>query len=319
MTLSSRTSRRTASRRDAASWHRSALALAALIVILAVLGHASGEGEQLAIRFGLFTDLHAHDLDSPLEGKWMSNTEERLRAFVDAMNVWKPDFVIELGDYVNGWLVPGISPGDPARIPDILAWTEALYAQFDGPRYHVLGNHDVYNLSKQEYLDRVCVSETYYSFDVGAIHFVVLDVQFAEDGPDLSHTYTGVAGQVPSKEIAWLEHDLASTDAMTIVFVHQMLDAYVEEWGRPLIGNQPDVQTILELDGDVVAVFQGHGHDNVHHVVDGIHYVTFEALVDQDTPPSWASVTVDPSTRTITIAGAGSQADYSLICGRDDP
>ena len=58
--------------------------------------------------------------------------------------------------------------------------------------------------------------------------------------------------------------------------------------------------------------FQGHDHDNSYHEIDGIHYVTFEALVDQGTPPSWARITLDPSARVIAIVGEGDQADYVL-------
>ena len=104
----------------------------------------SGFGAEDIVRIGLITDTHAHDLDSPLEGKWMSHTGERLSAFTTAMNAWEPDFVIELGDFINGWVVLGADPGDPARIPDILAWADGLYNKFDGPAYHVIGNHDLY-------------------------------------------------------------------------------------------------------------------------------------------------------------------------------
>jgi len=265
-----------------------------------------------AVRIGLIADLHAHDTDSPLEGKWMTRTEERLTAFTIAMNAWNPDFVIELGDFVNGWVVLGADPGDPARIPAILGWADDLYAAFDGPRYHVIGNHDVYNLDKKQYRSILEIESTFYSFDVGGVHFVVLDVQFAEDGRDLADTYTGVAGCLPKAEVDWLRDDLAASDRPTVVFVHQMLDAYIEAWGRALVANQPEIQAVLAEDGDVIAVFQGHDHDNGYSEIDGIHYVTFEALVDQGTPPSWARITLDPSTRTIVIVGEGDQADYVL-------
>jgi hypothetical protein len=285
-----------------------------LFALLASLGSMLGvqsEGLEV-VRFGLIADVHAHDTDSPLEGKWMTHTEERLTAFTNAMNAWGSDFVIELGDFVNGWVVLGADPGDPARIPDVLAWADGLYATFEGPRYHVIGNHDVYNLDKDQYKATLGVDSTFYSFDVGAFHFVVLDVQFAEDGTDLAHTYTGVGGFVPAAELDWLRGDLAGSDAPTIVCVHQMLDQYIEEWGRALVLNQPEIQAVLAEDGDVIAVFQGHDHDNAYHLINGIHYVTFEALVDQGTPPSWASITLDPSARTITIIGVGDQASYVL-------
>ena len=285
-----------------------------LLILIALVGWAFGSlaDESDVVRFGLITDVHAHDTDSPLEGKWMTHTQERLAAFTSAMNAWQADFVVELGDFLNGWIVLGADPGDPARIPDVLAWADSLYAGFDGPRYHVIGNHDVYNLDKEQYRTILGIDRTFYSFDVGTVHFVVLDVQYAEDGSDLAHTYTGVAGFVPGPELDWLRADLAASGRPTIVFVHQMLDAYVEEWGRALVANQPEIQAILASDGDVIAVFQGHDHDNRHSVSGGIHYVTFEALVDQGTPPSWAQITLDPTARTILIEGVGDQADYTL-------
>jgi len=264
------------------------------------------------VRFGILADLHAHDVDSPLEGKRMTNTAERLAAFTEAMNGWDADFVVELGDFVNGWVVLGAEPGDPARIPDILAWAETLYATFDGPRYHVIGNHDVYNLDKEQYRTILGIDSTFYSFDVAGYHFVVLDVQFAEDGSDLAHTYTGVAGFVPDEELDWLRSDLDTSDAPTIVLVHQPLDDFIEAWGRPTVANQDQVRAVLAADGDVLAVFQGHEHENAHQVLDGIHYVTFEAMVDQDTPPSWAAVAIDVRAGILSVEGQGAQADYLL-------
>jgi alkaline phosphatase len=107
----------------------------------------------------------------------------------------------------------------------------------------------------------------------------------------------------------------ANHERPTVVFVHQMLDVFVEEWGRPLVANQPNVQRTLEEAGNVIAVFQGHDHAYRHDVIGGIHYVTFEALVDQDSPPSWALITLDPVARTITIDGTGDQPSETLRYG----
>jgi alkaline phosphatase len=265
------------------------------------------------LRIGIFADLHAHDTDSPLEGKMMTSYPERLGAFVNAMNVWPADLVIELGDFVNGWVVLGIEPGDPYRIPQILEEAEAIYSRFDGPRYHVIGNHDVYNLSKEEYLERVNITSTYYSFDAGGYHVVILDVQYDEEGNDLAYTYTGVRGFVPTTEMKWLQEDLAGTDRPTIVCVHQMLDTEPTEAGWTLIGNAVEVRTLLAESEVVIAVFQGHDHANRYSLIDGIHYITFQALVDEEgRAPSWAYVTLDPTSRTITIEGEGDQADWEL-------
>lgn len=282
--------------------------------VLADAGTTVGADDAI-LRFGLITDTHAHDIDSPLEGKWMSNTQERLTAFTTAMNLWAPDFVIELGDFINGWVVLGTDPGDPARIPSILAWADSLYEQFDGPSYHVIGNHDLYNLDKIQYLRILDREATFYSFDVSAYHIIVLDVQYAADGTDLANTFTGVAGFVPETELAWLRADLAATDRPTIICVHQPLDestADMEAWGRATVFNQDAVRDLFVEDGDVIAVLQGHDHINDYQLLNGIHYITFEAMVDQNTPATWAQITLNPVSRSLVIEGIGVQASYEL-------
>ncbi len=46
----------------------------------------------------------------------------------------------------------------------------------------MLGNHCVYTLIKREFLDGVEQKRSYYSFDSGDFHFVVLDSCFRSDG-----------------------------------------------------------------------------------------------------------------------------------------
>lgn len=300
---------RAAGRRGSSELLASVL-IACVIAIYCAPPAAADDAEPL--RIGIIADVHAHDLDSPIEGKWMSNTEPRLMQFVDAMNGWPADVIIQLGDFVNGWIVLGVDPGDPSRIPDILSWADGLLAAFEGPRLHVVGNHDVYNLDKDQIREALGLDSTYYSLDVNGFHLVVLDVQFDEQGVDLAHTYTGVAGFLPEAEMRWLQDDLAISQLPTVICVHQRIDGFVEEWGRPLIANAGDLQQLLAGDGDVIAVFQGHAHADHYSRVDGIHYVTFEALVDQGTPPSWAAITLDNRRQTIEIEGVGDQDSYTL-------
>jgi len=293
------------------------LAVIAMIFVssLFTLGLVYGDDETGSVlHVGIFADLHAHDTDSPNEGKIMTNYPERLRACIEAMNAWPANLMIELGDFVNGRFVLGAPLGDAARIPGILDKAEAIYATFNGPRYYVLGNHDVYDLSKAEFLSHVGATKTYESFDTGAYHFVILDAQYNKKGEDLSHAGWVVQGNIPQFEIDWLKKDLAATDKPTIVCVHQRLDVDFDLLsGGPEILNNKAVQKVLEDSGKVIAVFQGHEHKNVHTVINGIHYITFDQLTDEhESKPSWAYVTLDPQARTIEIKGAGDQADWHL-------
>ncbi|HHR85177.1 MAG TPA: hypothetical protein ENL23_02375, partial [Candidatus Acetothermia bacterium] len=201
-----------------------ALFLGAILVASLTLVGVGDDTPSDVLRVGIFTDLHAHDTDSPVEGKLMTTYPERLGAYVDAMNAWPADLVIQLGDFVNGAFVMGADLGDPARIVNILDQAEAIYAELDAPRYYVLGNHDVYDLSKEEFLAHTAATKTYGSFDAGTYHFVILDAQYNKKGEDLGHAGWVVQGNIPQPEIDWLAADLAATDKPSIVCVHQRLE-----------------------------------------------------------------------------------------------
>ena len=267
------------------------------------------------VRIGIVTDVHVHDTNSPAESKVMVNYAERLGAFVDAANSWSADAAIQLGDLVNGAFVMGAPIGDTSRIGGMLDAALVALAELECPLYHVLGNHDLYDLSKPEALAALGLEIGFYSFDLNGFHFVVLDAEFNPDETDYDHVFMRTKGLIPTAEFAWLEADLAATELPTIVCVHQPLDAEFEAIaGGPPIVNHIEVQQLLSNSGVVIAVLQGHDHENRYAEIDGIHYITFDAMVDhtESTRPTYALMTLDPAARTITIEGAGGQESYDL-------
>ncbi len=295
--------------------HKSPSFLASGIALLAVVFAAMGVLGADPVRIGIITDVHAHDTNSPNEGKVMVDYPDRLEAFIDAMVAWPADAVLELGDLVNGAFVMGADLGDPARIPAILDDVVARFARYPGPIYYVIGNHDVYDLTKAEFLVGTSQDSTYYSFDLDAYHIVVLDAQYAKNGEDYQNVGWMVQGFIPEAQLNWLKADLASTDRPTIVAVHQPLDvAFSLLAGGPPIFNAQEVRTILVDSGVVIAVVQGHTHESSHTILDGIHYITFAAMVDHDEPipPTWAEITLSPDERTIDVTGRGLQETLQL-------
>ena len=294
---------------------RPRLLVSLLVLALALVPYAAVAAEGDVIQLGIVTDVHVHDTNSPNEHKVMVNYAERVSLFVDAMNAWPADAVIQLGDFVNGAFVMGADLGDPARIPGLLDLGLAALNAFAGPIHHVIGNHDVYDLSKEAILAATGAESAVYSFDLGAFHVIVLDAQFNKDGEDYGHIGWMVQGMIPAAQLEWLRQDLAASDKPTLVCIHQPLDvAFSLTAGGPPVFNRLEVQETLAADGDVIAVFQGHTHDFSVNTIDGIHYVTFAAMVDHDepTPATWAAVTLDATARTIRIDGEGLNEDHEL-------
>lgn len=285
------------------------------LLVSALFALSSFGAEPALLKIGVIADVHVHDTDSPVEGKVMSNYAERITTFVNEMNGWPADAVIQLGDLVNGAFVMGGALGDPTRISGFLDEAIALLSGLESPLYHVLGNHDMYDLSKPEVLVALGLEIGYYSFDLGGFHFAVLDAEYNPDGTDYDHVFMRVKGFIPPLQLDWLVADLAATNLPTIICVHQPLDADFEALaGGPSIANNKDVQHVLSESGVVIAVLQGHDHENRYTEIDGIHFITFAAMVDhtEPGPPTYAQMMLDPEARMITIEGFGLQENWEL-------
>jgi len=292
------------------SWMVLVAVVWAAVLVIGIVGAASD-----SLHIGIVADVHVHDTDSPAEGKVMVNYAERLAAFVDAMNAWPADAVLQLGDLVNGAFVLGGLTGDPMRIGALLEEALVLLSGLDAPLYHVLGNHDMYDLSKPDVLAAMGLEQGAYSFDRGGYHFAVLDAEFNPDGTPYDHVFMRTKGCIPPEQVAWLAADLAATDLPTIVAIHQPLDSNFESLaGGPPVVNHLEVQGVLRDSGVVIAVLQGHDHENRYTEIDGIHYVTFAAMVDhtEPSPPTFAQMTLDPVERAIRIEGFGLQESWEL-------
>jgi len=220
---------------------------------------------------------------------------------VDRMNAERVDFLIELGDFKD----ENRPPVEETTLAH-LRTVEGVFRRFRGRRYHVLGNHDMDNISKQQFLSRVEntgveASRSYYSFDVKGLHCIVLDANYRSDSRDYDHgDFDWTDANVPARELDWLRQDLAASRGAVVVFSHQLLDGT----GAVYVKNAAEVRPILEGSGRVLAVFQGHHHPGAYSHINGIHYYTLKGMIEGhgEDNNSYAIVKVQPD-RDITVTG----------------
>ena len=219
--------------------------------------------------FGLVTDLHYAD-KPPGGSRHYRETPGKLADASAKFRSEKPDFVVELGDFIDA----------AESVSAELAYLKRINREFSAVcrnRHYVLGNHCVYTLRKQEFLDAVEQKKSYYAFDSGDCHFVVLDACFRSDGvPYGRKNFQWTDPNLPAAELDWLREDLQATSKKTVVFAHQRLDVS-DHYG---VRNAASVRKILEESGRVLAVFQGHSHKNDYREIGGIHYCTLVAMVE---------------------------------------
>ncbi|MDA7930386.1 metallophosphoesterase [Akkermansiaceae bacterium] len=225
------------------------------------------------LSLGLLTDVHYADKktwgsrayrDSLLKGK------EAAEFFKEK----KPAAMVCLGDLIDA------APSVEIEISYLTAICKVLDVA-GIPRHHVLGNHCVATLNKEEFFKNAgsANKEGHYSFDLKGNHFVVLDACYnSRMEPYGRNNFVWHDSNMTPEEIAWLKKDLAETKLPTVVFTHQRLD--VDRPNKYAIKQSVKVRKILEDSGRVRVVFQGHSHKNELEEVNGIPYCTLAAMVE---------------------------------------
>lgn len=264
----------------------------------ALTGCLSPAGDR-PVTFGLVADIHYADIDNS-GGRHYREASSRLAECVTTMNGLRPDFLIELGDFKD----LGKSRAETLAG---LRHIEKVFSQFDGPRYHVLGNHDCDALTPEEFLSEISnygqqSAKAHYRFDIGGVAFFVLDGCYTSDMRHYACSNPWTDANIPPEQLAWLENELESTLGTAVVFCHQRLDPNSEQ--HHLIRNAASVRDVLEKSGKVRAVFTGHQHTGGHCELNGIRYVTLPSVVDGDNQNAYALATVFPDGR-ISVRGWG--------------
>jgi len=248
-------------------------------------------GQKPIIRFGMISDVHYADR-GPAGIRFYNQSLGKVQEAINRMNQEKLDFAIELGDFKDQDEVP-----NEANTLKYLTDIEAVFQKFNGPTYHVLGNHDTDGISKQQFLERVentgiPNTESFYSFNLKGIHFVVLDGDFTKEGKAYDHgNFSWDDSFIPESQINWLKDDLKENSLPVVVFVHQMLGNWRDV--KLEVQNAAAVRQILEQSGKVLCIFQGHVHEESYNLINGIHYYSVNAVVDGDGPENNAYMIVD--------------------------
>lgn len=220
------------------------VSLGASLAAAGTLRMNGAETPEPPVTFGLIADLH-HGL--------CPTAMDRLAVFMEEVALRSPAFILQLGDFCFG---------DTTSRECLRLWS-----QFSGPRYHVLGNHDMDRVSKRAVMDAWEMPDNHYSFDRGGFHIVVLDCNFLkldrgfvdyDRGNYFQHP--GARAHVDAAQLEWLKADLNKTRLPTIVFSHQGLSPSGGAANRDAVRQVMTAATRADGMRKVVACFCGHHH-----------------------------------------------------------
>lgn len=225
------------------------------------------------LTLGLLTDVHYAD-KAPRGSRHYRESLAKGTEAAAFFKEKKPAAMICLGDVID----------EAKTVEEEIRYLETITGVLDQsgvPRHHVLGNHCVATLTKEEFFQHggMKVKKGYYSMDPGGVHVVILDSCFNKEmAPYGRNNFKWSDPNIPPAELEWLKKDLDEAKLPVVVFSHQRLDLGPES--NYAVNQSPEVRRILEASGKVKAVFQGHSHKNELQTVGGIPYCTLKAMVE---------------------------------------
>lgn len=162
----------------------------------------------------------------------------------------KPDFVLSVGDMIEGYT------NDTIAIKREWEEYKRLLEPLTMPIYLAPGNHDIWDSTSLELYKRY-IGEPYYSFNRRGMHFILLD-----------NSRYDTVGAFSSKQIDWLTADLERNMDAT----HTFAVFHIPYWIETIAEEKSDtLHNLFERYG-VDGVFTGHYHSYFSGEFDGIIY-----------------------------------------------
>lgn len=256
--------------------------------------------------FGLLADPQYAD-KPPHGGRFYRETLQKVVRCMDILRSAGVDFVVCLGDMIDGAADEGASEKDWRMV-------QAIIETLGKPCYHVLGNHDVNAISRARLISLGGFPDDrgYFAFTHRDTQCVVLDTNYDGAGKP----YKPGEGRwdecyVNAEQLDWLSRALAACDARRcLVFTHALLDGAEP---RHTVKNAVQVRTVLERSGKTHVVFQGHYHAGHAGAIHGIPYLTVRGLVDGPDAYSCWVVTVSGEGIDLTVHSHEGKAHFTDI------
>ncbi|MCK4998209.1 MAG: metallophosphoesterase [Anaerohalosphaera sp.] len=300
-------------------------AVGLLIVLAAGCGKRESVTVEREVKFGLLADVQ-YAGKTHAGTRYYRNSKEKLTRCVTDLNTKDIDFVIQLGDLIDG------GPNAAAELDEMLA----VYNRINAEKYHTMGNHDFAGIDRNAVLSKMALDKGYCDFTVDNWRFVILDtldVALIGGWPEDSENYkqgkemlnrlkdqnavnaVSWNGGIGEKQKAWLADVLADArkkHQQVIAFGHCPL---VPAGDVHNLWNAQQIAIMLEDSDCVAAYFAGHNHHGNYQLRNSVHYVTLRGMVETPDQNAYAVIKLKPD--KIEITGFGRVQSKTLVLCKD--
>ncbi|KAK8924121.1 Manganese-dependent ADP-ribose/CDP-alcohol diphosphatase [Platanthera zijinensis] len=273
--------------------------------------------KQPLFSFGVITDVQHADIPDGRSflgiPRYYRHSLEVLQRAVGKWNALrKLDFSMNFGDIVDGYCPKDKSLTTVRKVLD-------EFSKFDGPVYHIIGNHCLYNLPRSDLTGLFNIPSfhgtAYYEFSPSPEYrFVVLDafdisaIGWPRDDPrtsaavrflqaknpnvdknstaglcGLGRRFVKFNGGIGREQLLWLDEILEDSDECcqkVIICCHLPLDPDAASF-EALLWNYDEVMKVVHRHNCVKVCFSGHDHKGGYSIDSyGIHHRVFEAALE---------------------------------------
>ncbi len=253
--------------------------------------------------FGVIADIQYGDKQGSVSRDYRGSLS-RLEQCVEVLNKQPLDFVIQLGDTIDGYATNAVASA--ADLDSVLS----VFNRLTAPKYHVVGNH-CQTAGKENLRQRLGLQSFYYTFTVPASEgwrFVVLDGNDAE------------YGVMSDGQLDWLRTTLAQarqTGEKVVCFCHFPLIKAAAE-NNHMSKPEPVLAVLDAAAPCVVAWLAGHDHAGGYAYRKGVHHITLQGLVEAPGSTSFARIGLGAD--RIQETGFGNEPSRELpLCTNEIP
>lgn len=223
------------------------------------------------MKIGFFTDSHYSSQLLTCGKRYNSKSLEKIRQAYSLFEREKCSYVICLGDLID-------KENDHEKEVQNLKEVAKIISGSPLQTFCLMGNHDAFTLTREEFYDILGLPEPAI-MDIDGKRFIFLDACHFKTG---THYAPGDSDWTDTfyPHVDTLKEQIESAHGEVYIFLHQNIDPNISCDHR--LYNSEEINRILRKSGKIKTVYQGHYHKGNRSIHDGIEYITFPAMCEND-------------------------------------
>ena len=223
------------------------------------------------MKIGIFTDSHYSSQKLTCGNRYNSQSLNKIKDAYKFFKQEKCDLVISLGDLIDREISHEKEVENLKEVANVINNSNIR-------NICLMGNHDAFAFTENEFYEILNDCKPTDVYEEGK-HLLFLDACYFKNG---KHYAPGDSDWTDTflPNIKELEQKLSTCCENVYIFLHQNLDTDIRR--DHCVYNAKEINDILKTSQKVKTVFQGHYHRGNKSVHNGITYITFPAMCENE-------------------------------------